>query len=136
VTCEQEIAPVQADSSYSAYVKVICCRLQCQTLCSPLANPILAGEAVPDHEDWRFRFGNALLKPAIFSFWTFQGLSLKLQVLIHHSCYNHLHHRLFPVLLCISIEVNPATVVAVSELCEDSMFELEINVLALNESCS
>jgi hypothetical protein len=71
----QEIAPVQADSSYSAYVKVICCRLQCQTLCSPLTSPILGGEAELSHEDWRFRSGNALLKLAIFSFWTFQGLS-------------------------------------------------------------
>jgi hypothetical protein len=75
-TCVQEIAQVQADSSYSAYVKVIYCRLQCQTLCSPLASPILGGEAELNHEDWHFRFGNALLKPVIFNFLTFQGLSL------------------------------------------------------------
>ena len=75
VTCEQEIAQVQANSSCSAYVKVICCRLKCQTICLPLASPILGEEVKLDLEDSRFRFGNALLKLVIFSFWTFQGLS-------------------------------------------------------------
>jgi hypothetical protein len=51
VTCARERAPLQANSSCSAYVKVRCCKLLSQTLSSPLASPILGGEAVSDHGD-------------------------------------------------------------------------------------